>query len=336
MKDPNFDIAFSIGRFHIYWYAILLALGIAAALMITDRRAKGREVPKDIALDLCILGLPFGILGARLFACLSGSVPFSRFLDLTKPGLSFFGGIVMAAAAILVYLKQKKVPLGEMLDILSPGVFAGIGISVWGDFFNRIHYGPLVERASHKWFPLATFGSDLKIHYAAFFYEFLLCVALILLYYTTLRKKVTRKQDRFLWMALLYCIIRFGIDGIRQDLVMVGTVAFDQICEIVLAVACLLLLFLKKPAQPEQAAKTADPAAPAGDEKTGEPTQNAQEETAADPSCDAQAEAQEMPPESEDGPGSAANDDPSKDGEEPEKADEPSESIPEAPFSGLS
>ena len=116
MKDPNFDIAFSIGRFHIYWYAILLALGIAAALMITDRRAKGRAVPKDIALDLCILGLPFGILGARLFACLSGSVPFSRFLDLTKPGLSFFGGIVMAAAAILVYLKQKKVPLGEMLD----------------------------------------------------------------------------------------------------------------------------------------------------------------------------------------------------------------------------
>ena len=30
MKDPDFDIAFSIGRFHIYWYAILLAAGIAA------------------------------------------------------------------------------------------------------------------------------------------------------------------------------------------------------------------------------------------------------------------------------------------------------------------
>ena len=68
-----------------------------------------------------------------------------------------------------------------MLDIAAPGIFAGIGISVWGDFFNRNHYGPLVQKASHKWFPLATFGSDLKIHYAAFFYEFLLCVVLMLL-----------------------------------------------------------------------------------------------------------------------------------------------------------
>ena len=310
MKDPNFDIAFSIGRFHIYWYAILLALGIAAALMITDRRAKGRAVPKDIALDLCILGLPFGILGARLFACLSGSVPFSRFLDLTKPGLSFFGGIVMAAAAILVYLKQKKVPLGEMLDILSPGVFAGIGISVWGDFFNRIHY-------------------------AAFFYEFLLCVALILLYYTTLRKKVARKEDRFLWMALLYCIVRFGIDGIRQDLVMVGAIAFDQLCEIVLAVLCLLLLFLKKPAQLEQA-ETAEPSAHAADEQAVEPSPNVPEKEAADRSDEAQAEAGEPLPEAEVGPGSAASDVSPDDGEEPAKADEPSESIPDVPFSGLS
>lgn len=63
MKDPDFDIAFSIGRFHIYWYAILLAAGIAAAMMITDRRAKRRDVPKDISLDLCILGVPFGIVG---------------------------------------------------------------------------------------------------------------------------------------------------------------------------------------------------------------------------------------------------------------------------------
>ena len=58
MKDPNFDIAFSIAGFNIYWYAILLALGIAVAVMIADRRARGREVPKDIALDLCILGVP--------------------------------------------------------------------------------------------------------------------------------------------------------------------------------------------------------------------------------------------------------------------------------------
>ena len=251
MKDPDFDIAFSIGRFHIYWYAILLAAGIAAAMMITDRRAKRRDVPKDISLDLCILGVPFGIVGARLFTCLAGQVAWVDFLDLTRSGLSFFGGVIFSALAILVYLKLRKVDLGEVLDMAAPGVFAGIGIAVWGDFFNRVHYGPLVEKASHKWFPLATFGDDLKIHYAAFFYEFLLCVLLIVVYYMLLRKMIQRKGDRFLLMALVYCLGRFGIDSIRQDLVMVGPLAFDQLCELVLAVICLALLLLKR--QPKKA-----------------------------------------------------------------------------------
>ncbi len=251
MKDPDFDIAFSIGRFHIYWYAILLAAGIAAAMMITDRRAKRRDVPKDISLDLCILGVPFGIVGARLFACLAGQVAWVDFLDLTRSGLSFFGGVIFSALAILVYLKLRKVDLGEVLDMAAPGVFAGICIAVWGDFFNRVHYGPLVEKASHKWFPLATFGDDLKIHYAAFFYEFLLCVLLIVVYYVLMRKMIQRKGDRFLLMALVYCLGRFGIDSIRQDLVMVGPLAFDQLCELVLAVICLALLLLKR--QPRKA-----------------------------------------------------------------------------------
>ena len=247
MKDPNFNIAFSIGKIHIYWFAILLALGISAAMMITDKRAKARDLPKDIALDLCLLGVPIGALGARLFACLSGTVAWSQFFDLTHPGLSFFGGVIFAALASLVYLLLRKVNVGEMLDAAAPGVFAGIGISVWGDFFNRAHYGPLVTKASLKWFPLATFGDDLKVHYAAFFYEFLLCVILIIAYYALLSKVVKNKSNRFLLMTLFYCLGRFCIDNIRVDLVKVGPLAFDQICEIVITVLCLLLLFLKRP-----------------------------------------------------------------------------------------
>ena len=245
MKDPNFSIAFTVGGFTIYWYAILLALGIAAAVCITDRRARGR-LPKDIALDLCILGVPFGVLGARLFACLSGVVAWGDFFDLSRAGLSFFGGVIFAGLAMLVYLKLKKADVGEMLDAAAPGIFAGIAIAVWGDFFNRAHYGPLVQRSALKWFPLATFGDDLKVHYAAFFYEFLLCVVLIVLYYALLRRRMERKGNRFLLMVLLYCLGRFCIDGIRQGLPVVGPLAFDQICEIVLFVLCLCLLFIQR------------------------------------------------------------------------------------------
>lgn len=280
MKDPHFDVAFSYGRFTVYWYAILLAAGIAVATIITDRRTKGRNVPKDLALDLCILGVPCGLVGARLFACLSGAVAWADFFDLTRVGLSYFGGAFLAAAAILTYVALRKVPVGEALDILAPGVFVGIAVAVWGDFFNRTHYGPLVEKASHKWFPLATFGSDLKIHYAAFFYEFLLCVLLVVLYYALLRKAIRRKGARFLVMTLLYCLGRFCIDSIREGLVMAGPIAFDQLCEIILAVLCLILLFIQPKKQPAEAE-----ASPAAEEpaETAEEAPKVEEAPAAQP-----------------------------------------------------
>ena len=301
MKDPNFGIAFTVGKFNIYWYAILLALGIAVALGITDRRAKRQALPKDIALDLCILGVPFGILGGRAFACLSGMVKWADFFDLTTPGLSFFGGIVFAALAMLVYLKLKKADVGEMLDAAAPGAFIGVGIAVWGDFFNRSNYGPLVEKSGLKWFPLATFGDDLKIHYAAFFYEFLLCVLLVVVYYALLRKVIRRKGDRFLWMVLLYCLGRFAIDDIRQGLVKVGPLAFDQICEIVLAVLCLCLLLLKRQPPKGEEAPKGEPE-PTEEEKTAEPEPTEEEKTsetepekAPDPAPAAEPEAAAQP-----------------------------------------
>ena len=333
MKDPNFDVAFTAGSFTIYWYAILMALGIGAALVFTDRRSKGRDVPKDIALDLCILGLPCGVLGARIFACLSGQVPWSMFFQLSRSGLSFFGGIVFAAAAIVVYLKYKKVSVEEMADLAAPGIFTGLGIAVWGDFFNRNHYGPLVEKATHKWFPLATFGSDLKIHYAAFFYEFLLCAALVVLYYTVLCKKVEKKSERLVLMTLIFCLVRFAIDSIRQDLVMAGPIAFDQLCEIVIVVLCLLWLYLKR--QPKAAGEARDKK-PAEAKKNGS-KQDEETEDEADTSDEdkdaSKEESADEPDEAEDAE-KDEEDDEEDDGEDDEE-DESSEKPEDEPFTGL-
>jgi len=281
MRSPDFNIAFSIGSFHVYWYAILLALGIAVAMFISDRRARSRQIPKDIALDLCILGVPFGVLGARLFACLGGEVAWANFFDLTRPGLSFFGGLASAALAILVYLRLRKVPVGEMTDIAAPGAFAGLAVAVWGDFFNRTNYGPLVEKAAHKWFPLATIGDDLAIHYAAFFYEFLLCVALVALYYALLQKRIQRKGGRFPLMVLLFCLGRFCIDSIRMHRTMLGPIALDQVWELCLALislVCLVVPFRPK-ASVESAAESPVPE-PAQEEPTIVPDPEPRQEDA--------------------------------------------------------
>ena len=81
-------------------------------------------------------------------------------------------------------------------------------------------------------------------------------------------------------MALIYCLGRFCIDSIRQGLVMVGPLAFDQICEIVLAVLCLVLLLVKKPRQEEPAAEPpapVDATAPEQQEAVEAPAPEAEE-----------------------------------------------------------
>ena len=116
----------------------------------------------------------------------------------------------------------------------------------------------------------------------------------MVVYYTLFRKVVRRKGDRFLWMSLIYCLGRFCIDSIRQGLVKVGPLAFDQICEIVLAILCLCLLLLKRPTQKVEDGPKPEPEKP----EEEKPEQPAPEE----PTVPAPADEPEAAPEPESKP----------------------------------
>ena len=63
-------VAFSIGGLDVYWYGIIICIAIIVAIVVASLYAKKRKRNPEIALNIALVILPTGIVGARLFSVL--------------------------------------------------------------------------------------------------------------------------------------------------------------------------------------------------------------------------------------------------------------------------
>ncbi len=133
----------------IYGYGLMLVLGFICATYLARRRAKRFGESPDVIVTLGLLSLVGGIIGARLafviekwdeqFAGRAGR--FGEILNVTSGGLIYFGGVVLAVALVLVYLRVKRLPIRRYLDILAPVVMLGLAFGRMGCTLNGCCYG---------------------------------------------------------------------------------------------------------------------------------------------------------------------------------------------------
>jgi phosphatidylglycerol---prolipoprotein diacylglyceryl transferase len=97
--------------------------------------------PHDRVGDIVVLGLIFGILGAKLFDILEN---LDSLIDdpirtiFSGSGLTFYGGLIMAAIAICWYAYKKGIKLTHLVDAAAPALMIAyaigrIGCQVAGD-----------------------------------------------------------------------------------------------------------------------------------------------------------------------------------------------------------
>ena len=97
--------------------------------------------PHDRVGDIIILGLIFGILGAKLFDNLEHwdefwANPIERLFS--QSGLTFYGGLILASIAICWYARTKSIKLKHLVDAAAPALMIAyaigrIGCQVSGD-----------------------------------------------------------------------------------------------------------------------------------------------------------------------------------------------------------
>ena len=140
-------IAFKLGGLAIHWYGVMVALGFLAGLWTASRRALRTGIAAEKIIDLgpwLILG---AIVGARGLYVISywresfAGQPFGEIFAVWHGGLVYYGGLIGASLAGLLYTRLKKLPLGKVADILAPSIALGHVFGRIGCLLNGCCYG---------------------------------------------------------------------------------------------------------------------------------------------------------------------------------------------------
>ena len=174
----------------------------------------------------------------------------SQIINLRAGGLAIYGAVIGAVLVLIVYCKIKKKNIFQMLDTVVMGLVVGQIIGRWGNFFNREAYGGFTDSLFAMQIPVrdaAVVNSDMivmvdgiahiQVHptflYESFFNTILLVVLMIFRYK---KKFYGENLCRYL---LGYGVIRFFIEGMRTDQLLLKNIPVSQALSFVLAVGSL-------------------------------------------------------------------------------------------------
>lgn len=243
-------IAFHIFGQPIYWYGILISIGVLLGILLAMRNARLFDVDQDSIVDLALLAIPLAIIGARLYYVIFEWHQFKdNMLDIfniRKGGLAIYGGIIGGVLGGLIYAGWKKHDFWNLADICAPSIILGQAIGRWGNYINQEAYGYAVHNPEWQWFPAAVFiEAEQQWHLATFFYESFwnFIVFFILMTYRKRRKKT---GEVFLLYGILYSVGRFFIEGLRTDSLYLGIFRVSQILSAVLFVAGIVFFIYRR------------------------------------------------------------------------------------------
>jgi len=234
MQYPQINpVAISIGPFDIHWYGITYLVGFAAAWWLAIRHTKRREdlpfTTDDIAdlLFYCALGV---ILGGRL-----GSVLFYNFDALLKDplmilriwqgGMSFHGGFIGVAVAVIIYSRKRGISIFEVGDFVAPLTAIGLGLGRIGNFINGELWGRVTDVPWGMVFPDERAGL-LPRHPSQLYQFFLEGVVLFSILWIFSRKRRPLMSVSGLFL-LCYGLLRFFVEFFRQPDAHLNFVAFN-------------------------------------------------------------------------------------------------------------
>jgi len=140
-------IAFELGTLSIHWYGVMVALGFLAGLWTAGRRGLGAGIAAEKIADLGPWLLIGAIAGARTLHVISywhesyAGKPIGEIFAVWHGGLVYYGGLIGASLACIVYVRLKKLPLWKMADILAPSIALGYVFGRIGCLLNGCCYG---------------------------------------------------------------------------------------------------------------------------------------------------------------------------------------------------
>jgi len=216
-----------LGPFPVRAYAIAIILGIAAAIVIGNRRYVARGGEDGVMLDLAIWAIPFGIVGGRLYHVLTSWGTYfgpdgdpSRAIKVWEGGLGIWGAVILGGVGIWIGARRRGIPVPPVADALAPGLVVAQAIGRFGNWFNQELFGrptdlPWALEISPQQRPVG-FEQYATFH-PTFLYESIWCLIVAGIVVWADRRFTLGHGRAFATYVALYCFGRFFIEGLRID-----------------------------------------------------------------------------------------------------------------------
>ena len=258
----------SIFGFSIAYYGIVIVTGMLIAIWIAQREAKRTGQNPEQYLDLAMIGIAAGILGARIYYVIFAWDYYKDDLlsifNIRQGGLAIYGGIIGACIAVVIYSRKKKQNFSLLMDTASMSIVFGQIMGRWGNFFNREAFGDYTNNLFAMQLPVSAVRANeitqkmwdhvvtvngveyIQVH-PTFLYESLWNVG-VLLFLFWFRKRKKFNGEVFLMYLIGYGLGRIWIEGLRTDQLLLPVVGLpvSQLLSGCLVVGCTILVVWKR------------------------------------------------------------------------------------------
>lgn len=229
-------VAFSIGRFNVYWYGVCIAFGICLALIFAFRHSVEFGVDADSMVDVILIGIVLGIASARAYYVAMAPFKYEsiwEMIAIRDGGLAIYGGIIGGFLFGGLACKWRGVPVLPMFDLTAMGFLLGQCCGRWGNFFNQEAFGcnttlpwGMFSETTRAYLMGSTVTAqsgvtidpNLPVH-PTFLYESIWCFVGFLLLFRYIKKRKFNGDIALRYM-IWYGAGRFWIEALRTDSLM--------------------------------------------------------------------------------------------------------------------
>ncbi|MDP4177700.1 MAG: prolipoprotein diacylglyceryl transferase [Bacillota bacterium] len=242
-------VLFKVFGHNIYGYGLMMALGIIAAVVLVNYRAKKEGYDEDSILNMAIISIIGGFLGGKILFWITEIKSIiaqpSIILNISN-GFVVYGSIIGGALGLIIYAKRKKWDLLKTFDLVIPSLPLAQAIGRIGCFLAGCCYGKETNLTIGVTFKEGSLGpTNIKVLPTEIFssiFDFLLFIFLI--WYC----KKERKDGRvFSLYLIIYSIGRFLVEFLRGDpRGFIGSLSTSQFISIFVFVFGIILFNLEK------------------------------------------------------------------------------------------
>jgi prolipoprotein diacylglyceryl transferase len=216
--------AIHIGDLQLRAYGLMIALGVFAAVWLSQKRCPARNIDPLAIQTLALRAVPAGLIGSRLYHVMTDWRSFQgRWIDVFKiwqGGLGIPGGMLAGVVVGVLYARRMGLHIGDLVDVVAPALPLAQAIGRIGNWFNQELFGrpstlPWAVRIDPEHRP-ARYANDTSFQ-PTFLYEMLWNLALVGFILWLDRKKIIPRGRLLAVYVIGYGVGRLWIELLRVD-----------------------------------------------------------------------------------------------------------------------